>query len=162
MTLIELGHDLGIFTIGGIFIKQIIESSSNKKLEKFKQELDFTNKSYQLTLDTELERYKSEISIQFNKKSLLHESCLKIIDEMYKKIILLDSAMRELTSPVRYVGDTSEEKEQKRTEKAAEAYYDFNNYYYLNKLYFQSSTCDLLDNLRKEYWNANWDYFALK
>ena len=32
----------------------------------------------------------------------------------------------------------------------------------MNKLYFQSSTCDLLDNLRKEYWNANWDYFALK
>src|SRR5687767_45168 len=97
MTWIEILRDIGIFGIAAVVIQNIIERSTSKNLEKYKQELDFTIRSHQLNLDSDLERYKTELSLHAARQSTLHDKRLSIIDEMYKKLVTLDSGMRAMT-----------------------------------------------------------------
>jgi len=152
MTWINLLRDLGVFSIIAYAIQRIIDNSSSRKLETYKQELDFTIRSYQLTLDTDLERYKSEASLHFNKQTTLHERRLTIIVE-------LDLSMRAMSSIVQFVVEDAKKEDEERVNTAQKAFHDFEMYLLLNKLYFNDSTVSLLENVRTEYRSANWDYF---
>jgi hypothetical protein len=161
MNWIEFLRDIGIFGIVAFAIQKIIETSNNKSLEKYKQELDFTIRSYQLNLDTDLERYKSELNLHISRQTSLHEKRLTIIEEMYKKLVQLDSAMRAMTG-IHLVIEDGEKEQQERVTKSQEAFADYNNYFLFNKLYFNKATSELLERIRKEYFSANWDFFELK
>ncbi|MGN6399735.1 MAG: hypothetical protein ACTHMD_04740 [Flavisolibacter sp.] len=161
MTWIELLRDVGLFSIAAFIIQKIIENSSTKSLEKYKQELDFTIRSYQLTLDTDLERYKSELNLHLTRQSTLHEKRLTIIDEMYKKLVNLDSGMRAMTG-MHLVYEDAEKENEERVNTAQKAFAGYNNYFLYNKLYFNKAISDLLENIRKEYFSANFDFFEPK
>lgn len=161
MTWINLLRDLGVFTIVAYIIQRIIDNSSNRKLEKYKQELDFTIRGYQLTLDRDLVRYKSDLNLHLSRQTSLHEKRLTIIDEMYKKLVQLDSTMRAMTG-IHVVVEDGEKEQQERVNKAQEAFADYNNYFLFHKLYFNKATSELLESIRKEYFSANWDFFELK
>lgn len=161
MTWIEVLRDIGVFGVAAFFIQRLIENSSTKKLEKYKQELDFTIRSYQLTLDNEFERYKSELNLHLTRQTTLHEKRLTIIDEMYKMLITLDSGMRAMTG-MHLVFEDAEKENQVRVDTAQKAFADYNNYFLYNKLYFNKTISDLLENIRKEYFSANFDFFEPK
>lgn len=161
MTWINLLRDLGIFSIVAYVLQRIIDNSSNRKLEKYKQELDFTIRSYQLTLDTDLQRHKSELDLHLSRQTSLHEKRLLIIDEMFKKLITLDSAMRDMIG-IHLVIEDGEKEQNERVTRAQQAFSDYNNYYLFHSLYFNKATSELLENVRKEYFSANWDFFELK
>ncbi|WP_207516106.1 hypothetical protein [Longitalea luteola] len=161
MTWFDLLRDIGFFGIAAFIIQRIIEHSSTKNLEKYKQELDFTIRGYQLTLDTDLERYKSELNLHLSRQTSLHEKRLGIIDEMYKKLVHLDSSMRELTKP-QFVIEDAEKEQQERVQKSQEAFIEYNNYFLLNRLYFNKEVSGLLENITKEYISANMDFFELR
>ena len=157
----ELLRDVGVFALAAYFIQRIMDNVSNQKLEKYKQELDFTIRSYQLTLDTDLERYKSEMNLHLARQTSLHEKRLTIIDATYKELVHLDSAMRAMTG-WQIVIEDGEKEQQERITKAQEAFATFNNNFLLNRLYYSKATADILENIRKEYQLANWDFFELK
>ncbi len=161
MTWIEVCRDIGVFGIAAFIIQRIIEHSSTKNLEKYKQELDFTIRSYQLTLDTDLERYKSELNLHLTRQTTLHDKRLTIIDEMYKKLVTLDSGMRAMTG-MHLVYEDAEKENQERVDTAQKAFAEYNNYFLYNKLYFNKQISDLLENIRKEYYSANFDFFEPK
>jgi len=161
MTWIELARDIGVFGIVAYIIQRIIDNSSNRNLEKYKQELNLTIRNYQLTLDSDLERYKSELNLHLGKQTSLHEKRLKIIDKMYKKLVHLDSAMRAMTS-IQIVIEDAEQENHERVISAQKAFADYSNYFLFQQLYFNKASCDLLENIRKEYFSANWDLFDLK
>lgn len=163
MNWLEIGRDLGIFSIAAFFIERIIGNSFSQKLEKYKQELDFTIRSYQLTIDSDLERYKSELNLTLTRQTVLHEKRLKIIEDMYKLIVNLDSAMQNMTGiTLVYDNEDGETKFQAKVDTAQTSFADYNNYYMLNKLYFDKTISSLLDNIRKEYFSANFDFFEPK
>ena len=80
---------------------------------------------------------------------------------MFKKLVQLDSAMRDMTG-IHLVIEDGEKEQQERVSKAQEAFADYNNYFLFHSLYFNKATSDLLENVRKEYFSANWDFFELK
>jgi hypothetical protein len=161
MTWFEVLRDVGVFGIAAFVIQRIIEHSSTKNLEKYKQELDFTLRSYQLTLDTDLERYKSDLNLHFTRQTTLHDKRLSIIDEMYKKLVNLDSGMRAMTG-MHLVYEDAEKEDQERVDTAQKAFAEYNNYFLYNKLYFNKEISTLLENIRKEYFSANFDFFEPK
>lgn len=161
MTWFEVLRDIGVFGVAAFIIQRIIEHSSTKNLEKYKQELDFTIRGYQLTLDTDLERYKSELNLHLTWQTTLYDKRLTIIDEMYKKLVTLDSAMRAMTG-MHLVYEDAEKENQERVDAAQKAFADYNNYFLYNKLYFSKTVSDLLENIRKEYYSANFDFFEPK
>lgn len=161
MTWIEVSRDIGIFGIAAYLIQHIIENSTTKNLEKYKQELDYTIRNYQLTLDTDLERYKSDLNLHLTRQTSLHEKRLTIIDEMYSKLITLDSGMRAMTG-MHPIYEDAEKENKSRIDAAQKAFTDYNNYFLYNKLYFNKQTSDLLENIRKEYFSANFDFFEPK
>ena len=161
MTWFEVCRDIGVFGIAAFIIQRIIEHASTKKLEKYKQELDFTIRNYQLTLDTDLERYKSELNLHLTRQTTLHDKRLNIIDEMYKKLVTLDSGMRAMTG-MQLVFEDAEKENQERVTTAQTAFVEYNNYFLYHKLYFNKTISELLENIRKEYQSANFDYFEPK
>lgn len=161
MTWFEVCRDIGVFGLAAFIIQHIIEHSSTKNLEKYKQELDFTIRSYQLTLDTDLERYKSHLNLHLTRQTTLHDKRLTIIDEMYKKLVTLDSGMRAMTG-MHLVYENAEKENQERIDAAQKAFADYNNYFLYNKLYFNKQISELLENIRKEYYSANFDFFEPK
>ncbi|MDB5203273.1 MAG: hypothetical protein JWQ27_2682 [Ferruginibacter sp.] len=161
MTWFEVCRDIGVFGVAAFIIQRIIENSSTRNLEKYKQELDFTIRSYQLTLDTDLERYKSDLNLHLTRQTTLHDKRLTIIDEMYKKLVTLDSGMRAMTG-MHLVYDDAEKESKQRVDTAQEAFTEYNNYFLYNKLYFNKQISDLLENIRKEYLSANFDFFEPK
>ena len=80
---------------------------------------------------------------------------------MFKKLVQLDSAMRDMTG-IHIVIEDGEKEQQERVTKAQQAFADYNNYFLFHSLYFNKATSDLLENVRKEYFSANWDFFELK
>jgi hypothetical protein len=162
MEVINSLKDIGVFAIASFFIQRIIINASNKRLEEHKQQLGFTTKSYQLTLDSDLEKFKSELRLQASKQTSLHYKRLMIIDQIYVKLVDLDSAMQEMTREAHLVNEDAEKEELERVKKAQEAFSAFNNYFLYHQLYFDKATSTLLDTVRKEYYSANFDYFEPK
>lgn len=158
MTWFEVCRDIGVFGIAAFIIQRIIEHSSTKNLEKYKQELDFKIRSYQLTLDRDLEKYKSNLNLHLSLQTTLHDKRLTIIDEMYKMLVTLDSGMRNMTG-MHFVYEDAEKENQERVDIAQKAFTEYNNYFLYNKLYFNKDISDLLENVRKEYYSANLDFF---
>ncbi len=162
LTWINLLKDIGIFGISAAIIKTLVDSSANRKLEKYKQTLTFSTKEFELKLNSSLEKYKSDISLHLNRQNKLHEKRLLVIDEMYKLLVTLDSAMREMTQFMKPIIEDAEKEEKERIARSQNAFSKYNNYFLFNKLYFNKETADLMETLRKEYFSASWDYFEPK
>ncbi|MNT63038.1 hypothetical protein D3C72_2008130 [compost metagenome] len=92
----------------------------------------------------------------------MHEKHVGIIDQMYKHLVELDSAMREMTAPIKTVRADAEKEDQERIARSQKAFNEFNNYFLFNKLYFKEDVCHLLEAIQKDYWSANYDYFEPK
>lgn len=156
---LNLLKDVGIFSIASFFIQRMINGSADRKLEKYKHELDIATRLHQSTLDSSLERFKGEIALHLTKQTSLHERHLKIIDKMYKKLVELDSAMRDMTATMKFVFEDFEKEDAKRIERSQNAFNEYVNYFLLNKLYFTEDVCILLEKIATDYRSANWDYF---
>ncbi len=159
---INLLRDIGVFGIAATAIKVVLDNSSTRKLEKYKQELSFSTKEYELSLNSNFEKYKSEITLFLNKQNKLHEKRLVIIDEIYVLLVNLHSAMKQMTAFMKPIIEDAQKEEDERVVQAQKAFADYNNYFLYHKLYFSKETCALLDNLRIEYYSANYDYFEPK
>lgn len=159
---INLLKDIGIFGIAATAINLILNGSANRRLERYKQELGFKTKEYELSLNASMEKYKAEISLHLNQQNKLHEKRLLIIDEMYKKLVMLDSTMKQMTAFMKPIIEDAEKEEKERVQRAQDAFTDYNNYFLNNKLYFGKEVSALLEKLRTEYFSANWDYFEPK
>jgi hypothetical protein len=162
ITWINIIKDLGIFSIAAFFIQRILDNSANRKLEKYKHELDVAIRQYQSSLDNDLEKFKGDLALQLNVQNSLHEKHVNIIDQMYKYLVELDSAMREMTAAMKPVYEDAEKEDQERVERAQKAFKEYSNYYLFHKLYFKEDVCNLLEIIQKDYWSANYDYFEPK
>lgn len=159
---INVLKDLGIFSIAAFFIQRIINSSADRKLERYKQELDLQSRQYQSILDLSVEKFKGEIAIHSSQQNSLHERHLTIIHEMYMHLVELDSAMRNMTALIKPVYNDAEKEDQERIDRAQNAFKKYNNFFLFHKLYFKKDVCHLLEKIRKDYFSANWDYFEPK
>ena len=136
-------------------IQENIKSDFNLKLEEQKTKLNEE-------LALKIEPIKSELSknnithqIQF---SYLHQERSKVIVELYKKLVELQSAMIDWTSFMHLIREDAEKEAKERADRANKAFTEFRDFYLSNKLFFQKSFCETLDKVTEDYWSKAWDY----
>jgi len=158
----EIIQNLGLFTIATGFIswllKKLGEYFLDKRFKSFEMELQLKSDNYKLELDKGLETYKADLTLQHVKKERLHNKRSEILEELYKRIVDLDFAMRELTAVFKQVKSDYDAEERERIDKAGNAYNEFLKYSRVHKLYFNEETTKKLDNLTAKYFDTLWDY----
>ena len=143
----ELFTDIGIFGIIATAATYLIKLVLDKRIRNFENELNLKS-----------EVFKAEISLDSYKKERLHEKRLLIISELYKKIVHLDLATKEMTAMFKPGGEDFQEKEKERIDRTGEAYNEFLLHYRENEIYFNPDTCVLLNKMIIDYYDTLWDY----
>jgi len=174
---IDFFTQLGLTTAGqillliviGFFGKQLIQyffsetielkkTELNKDIEAYKQSLNTQTEQHRLELNKILETHRSELNLLNAKNSRLHDRQLQIIAELYKRIVIMERAFREMTAWMKPIIADAEKEEQERIEKAGTAFNDYFSYYTENKVFFSEETSGHLDKLREHFWESHWDY----
>lgn len=138
--ILKIATELGVFTIAAFFIKKIIENSAYKRLEE----------------------YKSTLSIIQSKQTSLHTERLKIVEELYEKLVDLNSSMFVLTNPVKQSEKNFKEYEAELTENASKSYNALNTFFQKKRIYFNEKTCAIMDEMLNAFHQAYWDYHEHK
>ncbi len=135
--------DIGIVgIISGLIvwlIKQLGQKFIEKNISLYKQELQ--NKS---------DLYKTELAFLSQKAFKLHDKRLEKIDELYSLLSDFYNDMFTLTTwkiVTEMSGDEIKKQEYNNTMKAGDSGNKFLSYYDKNKLYFNSETCKLIDEI---------------
>ncbi|MFC0428924.1 hypothetical protein [Chryseobacterium scophthalmum] len=136
-------------------IQENIKLDFNKQLEDYKNNLDEKLSHKIEPLKAELSKNNITHQIQF---SYLHQERSKVVLDLYRKLVELQSAMVNWTSFMHPIIQDAEREAKERVERANVAFNDFRNFYLLNKLFFPKSFCDTFDIILDEYWNKLWDY----
>lgn len=153
-------------SLGTEFAKLLTIKDLTKLQESIKSEFNFKLEDQKNKLNEELalkiESLKAEISknnithqVQF---SILHQERARIIVELYRNLVELQSAMLAWTAFMQPIIADAEKEAKLRAERANIAFNKFRDFYLTNKLFFSKSFCEILDELIKEYWDKAWDY----
>lgn len=174
---ITTGPQILLVIIIGFWGKKLIEyffaetievkkKELEQDLENHKQNLERENRNLQLSLDKNLEAYKSrleilrlEFQVQFAE---LHAKRSEIIAELYKYLTELNASMLNLTARIHGVVQDAEKEEQKRIERANKAYIEFYNYYYPHRIFFSQIIASKLDKIQAFVWDKAWDFNYIK
>lgn len=110
-----------------------------------------------------LTEYEKKLDYSLRKESIYHDILLRKIAKLYKLIRILHRDMEILTAKVKMIpGDEEEAKklENAQIQNAGNSYNDFLEFYTINKIYFSSDVCKMVEALREGYFDSYWDYTA--
>ncbi|MHA4410656.1 hypothetical protein ACX163_05205 [Bacillus cereus] len=142
---------LGVFTLGtatitgiiGYIFKTVFAHMLNKQTEQYKVILNKQTEEHK----SELQRLTNKHQIIFNK---LHEERAVTIKELYSKFVKLEKKMRSLTSLFQGAWENTMEQKSK---DALDSYWDFLDFYSVNRIYFSEDICKIIDNIEGEFKN---------
>jgi len=150
-SLISSGVPAIVIIAGLYFGKNLIEHFFNESIELKKKELEQENKNFQHQLDAKLQ----EFNIKF---SNLHSERAEVIKNLYMKLIELQSSMFTYTRRAHIIIDDGIKEKQERTDRVNLALKEFSNYYFPNKIFFNSSITLKIDSLINDYYKIGWDF----
>lgn len=81
-----------------------------------------------------------------------------IIEELYSKLVDLETSMLWLTNPVKCSTGNHAENENSLLKEAAENFSKFAVFFEKNKIYFSSILCRDIDKIRNTFNEAIWNY----
>lgn len=156
--------DLGVFGFIVWGVQKIINNSSERKFADYKSQIDLQLLSYKNQYDNQIEQYKSELKFLNDRLASLHSERLKIIKELNDKLVKLNSAMVRLVSIRPVHPDEAKDKEiqEQILADTQTTYADYNNFILFNKIYFDKPFAEKLEKIRREYFDAQWDFFEPK
>lgn len=143
----EFFTDIGVFGILAAAITYLIKHVLDKRIKNFGNEL--SHKS---------ELFKAEVNLDSYKKERLYEKRLLIISDLYKRIVHLDLATKEMTAMMKPGGKDFQEKETERIDRTGNAYNEFLVHYRENDIYFNPKNCELLNQMIREYYDTLLEY----
>ncbi len=126
---------IGIFGLASYWIQKQIDKSSQKRLEEFKSTLSLLNTKF----------------------TKLHEKRFEVIGEMYTRVVDLQVAMLKLTNPVKFT-ENYEKEIDILISNSNNCFQNFNSFFERNRIYFNDTTCLLMDEIRKTFHVAIWDF----
>lgn len=161
---LQILKDLGIFGFAVWGIQKIISNSSERKFADYKSLIDQQLLSYKNKYDLQIENHRSELKLLNDRLGSLHSERLDIIKKLNDKLVKLNSAMVRLVSIRPVHPDKNEDKkiEEKILADTQSTYADYNNFILFNKIYFDKPFADKLEQIRKDYFDAQWDFFEPK
>lgn len=153
--ILALIRDLGVFGLAMWFIQMLLSKSADKKFESYKTELDQKTKEFQFFLDSKLETYKIELTLQNYKATKVYEQQLDIIIELHRKLRILNSKMALISvALMKYIIEKTDENERKVNDQFADAiisYDDFFSFYQNNLIFIPQRIIDIISNVLGEY-----------
>ena len=144
-----------VFGVAAYFIKSFITESSAKSIEQYKNELAMLMENHKLIINNELEKHKSELTINVNKQGKLYEKRVIIVDTMHEKLV----AFKEKTAQLIRTRDEKENIEVEEMKAWRQSYDDFHKYLVLNKHFFKKALCQLFEDVIKIYSSFVHDFF---
>jgi hypothetical protein len=153
MDYLLLFQNLGSFLIGsgviGFVAKSLFEHSMDKGLATYKLQLDKQAEAYKHELQLITQQHK----IQYSK---LHVDRAEVINQLYQKLVAMESAMQSYMSPINLSPQLTREERQKVAGVAAQ---EFFGYFHKSEIFFDPSICQLIDEMSKQYALA-WSEFT--
>lgn len=128
------------FVIGTGFITFLAQSLVN----------NFLNKRF--------EDYKSQLSLENTKQGRLHEKRLQVISEFYALLVNLQENTMRMIATIKLVNEDAQKEEAERIQKTADSFNAASRVYWLNKLYFQSDVCKIVEVLLEKYKHVYYNY----
>lgn len=142
-------------------VKQLGQMLIDKDIKLYEQKLNNDSELFKRDLSKTLEEFKASLAFASEKASKLHIKRLEKIEEIYSLLTDFYNDMHVLTTWKVVTGMTKEEiKEQEinNVKKAGESGNKFLDYYAKNKLYFNSETCLLIDEIIKLLKDSHSDF----
>lgn len=131
-------------------VKELGQSYLNKNLE-----------SYKLNLNQKSEQFKKDLELIAQKANKLHEKRIDRIEQIYSLLTDFHNDMQNLTSWKIITGKSDDQIKQDEIDnvnKANESGSKFFDYYSKNKLYFNTETCEIIDNIQKILRSSHLDF----
>jgi hypothetical protein len=153
----QILSDLGVFAliIGGIswLLKAIGQHFIDKRFKAYEKELDLKSHDFQAKLNHDLESFKARLNIEHTQYLKLQEKRLNVLTDLYNRLANLDTNMRALTSPMKFLPEnqTAEQQDKELMEASRSAYIKFREFYKNNKIFFSLNDCQLIDKLVEQY-----------
>jgi len=159
MSVNNIGEIFAIFGITGsvlmlavgFLIKSIIGHFLKKDLEVFKSKVNLELDKYKYKIELENEKGK----IQY---ALLQEKRALVIERFYSLLMKFDKSAKDLMALFQPAGTLPEHEKAKITAGDANTFLD---YYNEHRIYFDESTCKLIDDINEKFRKA-WIDFQFK
>ncbi|MEI7597055.1 MAG: hypothetical protein WCK02_15010 [Bacteroidota bacterium] len=148
----------GIFTW---IAQELWKNHFAKRFKKYEYDLAESSKNIDRQLNISIESHKKALELIYFKASRLHDTRIKVIAELYEKLVLLDLAMREMTALLKYITKDVEKDSKIENEKikhASDIHNEFYVFYLKNKIFLSASTCKLIDKIKEDYFSSYFDY----
>lgn len=102
-------------------------------------------------LSKQVDLYKHELNQEFlkfeTKFKTLHLERHKVIKDTYKKLVTVEKGLISLIRPFQH---TSEPSQEEKSKELIDDYFDFKDYFEVNRLLFPEATCELIDQIIKK------------
>lgn len=132
-------------------LKRVFEFGLNRELEKAKITFEKEKQHFQ----NELDRISSEFTI---KLSSIQGKRIDVVEQLYKKLILLQASAHEYTRKIHPVISDGEAEAIQREKNVNDSFFEFNQYYFPNRIYLSKSICGKIDNVHSMFFDSLWEF----
>ena len=149
MTMVQNVGTFGVATgILATLVKSLVGNSLNRDLEAYKSKLNADLEAHKSSLAKDVETFKSNLQlatiehqIRFSK---LHDKRAEVIQDLYRKLVALDTVIHSVFKKFRKDGEASLEE---KVRKYGRLHNELNEFFPPNRIFFSSETCRVIDDL---------------
>lgn len=138
--------------------KALGEQFLKMRFRAYEKEIESKSAEFKAQLDRSLEQFRAELQLANAKDSRLHDKRMLVLENLYQKIVSLNTALKEMTATLQFIHANAEQEEEERIKTASQAYDAFIKYYTENKIFFSLESCAQLDALRNSYFDSMQKY----
>jgi hypothetical protein len=152
MDWMTIAQNVGTFGVGtgilAILVKSLVVNSLNRDLEAYKSKLNTDLEAHKSTMAKDVEAFKSNLQlatiehqVRFSK---LHDKRAQVIQDLYGKLVALDTVIHSLLKRLQKVGEATLEE---KVREYGRLHNELNEFFLPNRIFFSSETCRVIDNL---------------
>jgi hypothetical protein len=137
-----------VVAVLGYFLRQAFQQVLSRDIENFKADLSAKH-------DTEIERFRNDLRIAASEYETrftrLHETRMRIIAELYARLVRAHDAFSSWLSPLQLGGKPAQEERRKEAQKLGN---EFIEYFGEKRIYFEEALCKDIDEAISEFKKA--------
>jgi len=147
-----VAQNVGTFGVGtgilAILVNSLVVNSLNRDLEAYKSKLNADLEAHKSTMAKDVEAFKSNLQlatiehqVRFSK---LHDKRAQVIQDLYGKLVALDSVIHSVLKRFQRVGEATPEE---KIREYGRLHSELNEFFLPNRIFFGSETCRVIDAL---------------
>ena len=152
MDWMTMAQNVGTFGVGtgilAILVKSLVVNSLNKDLEAYKSKLNTDLEAHKSTMAKDVEAFKFNLQlatiehqVRFSK---LHDKRAQVIQDLYGKLVALDTVIHSVLKRFQKVGDATLGE---KVREYGRLHNELNEFFLPNRIFFGSETCRVIDHL---------------